>query len=80
MKSRESCQPEEGLEPSSGQPLDQYDDEEDDRDDPKTEEARSSPSPLGSTSSSSSSGLSTKKRPFVPIKVKSGNKNKRLKS
>ena len=80
VKSRESCQPEQALEPSSVQPSDQYDDEEDedDLDDPKTEEARSTPSPLGSTSSSSSSGLSTKKRPFVPIKGKSGNKKQKL--
>ena len=47
VKSRESCQPEQALEPSSVQPSDQYDDEEDedDLDDPKTEEARSTPSP-----------------------------------
>ena len=79
VKSRESCQPEQALEPCSVQPFEQgADEQEDEVDDPKTEKVRSTHSTQSSTSSSSSLVFSIKKRPFVPINGKSSSKKQKL--
>ena len=71
VKSRESCQPEQAVEPSmSISPTHET------REVSNEGYLTSNPSPGSSSSSSSGKSLPTKKRPFVPIKGVSGKKQK----